>query len=468
MRVAEGEVRCGNCTISFNALTELTDDLPELTDAVVPDTGQKPEATPDQALVAPGPTEVGENRKGKTQEPSGQADSDLEFDVPEVSWSNFFVSSDRGTEEVTEAADTSKLEEPDEAFPSAQEPAKELSPLELETADPDEWREFLDELSEADLRETEFETRTDMEEVDDEHEGDRHPEYDEDDDPTGDQPGIVLTSGIDEKPGEVEELSHLPDASEHRLADAAIPPENDPLANVDTFSDIDADDEYVDGPQIPPDAAHDLPAGSDAGEYTDGRAHDLAAFFDEDPANVEYGVESAKKFSWWSLAIIALLGIAFLGQLVHYNRDYLAAHPEYGVMVRSIYARIGSPLYPEWTLDAFRVRGTEAVAGRSSSSALDILATIEIVGPEPVGLPLVRIALQDRWANPVASRVFHPYEYLQADKALPDVVPTGTTLPVEVSVIDPGAAAQNYVIDVCIPSRSRGLQCQLKRNPFQS
>ena len=33
LRIAEGEVRCGNCTISFNALTELTDDLPELTDA---------------------------------------------------------------------------------------------------------------------------------------------------------------------------------------------------------------------------------------------------------------------------------------------------------------------------------------------------------------------------------------------------------------------------------------------------
>ena len=49
LRVAEGEVRCGNCTISFNALGALTDDLPELTDAVVLGSRQEEEIPVDDA-----------------------------------------------------------------------------------------------------------------------------------------------------------------------------------------------------------------------------------------------------------------------------------------------------------------------------------------------------------------------------------------------------------------------------------
>ena len=34
--------------------------------------------------------------------------------------------------------------------------------------------------------------------------------------------------------------------------------------------------------------------------------------------------------------------------------------------------------------------------------------------------------------------------------------------------IDPGTEAQSYVVDICMPNRTRGLQCQLGRAPFES
>ena len=77
LRVAEGEVRCGSCAISFNALPSLSDDIPELTDAVLDDDTGNPVAVLDE-LHQPNDEE--------------QADGTLEFDAPETSWSRFFVS----------------------------------------------------------------------------------------------------------------------------------------------------------------------------------------------------------------------------------------------------------------------------------------------------------------------------------------------------------------------------------------
>ncbi len=129
-----------------------------------------------------------------------------------------------------------------------------------------------------------------------------------------------------------------------------------------------------------------------------------------------------------------------------------------------MYARAGLKLIPRWPLDAFRVRRAEALAGGSSPDALDISAAIEVDGDRPVGLPLVRISLRDQWANTIASGVFHPREYLDAD--LPAIVPAGTQIPVHVSLADPGSIARGFEVDVCMPDRRAGLQCQQATGPF--
>ena len=171
--------------------------------------------------------------------------------------------------------------------------------------------------------------------------------------------------------------------------------------------------------------------------------------------------------SWHVLGTFTALALLLVGQLIHYNRDALAAHATHGATVRGLYNLMGAPLYPDWPLDAFEVTGTEAITGRSNQDALDVLANVIVTGRQPVGLPLIRIVLRDRWTNPVASRVFEPHEYLRTfDPANPLVSP-GVALPVEVSVADPGTAAMGYIVDVCLPRRKTGLECQIARDPFQ-
>lgn len=169
----------------------------------------------------------------------------------------------------------------------------------------------------------------------------------------------------------------------------------------------------------------------------------------------------------WATGVLVLL-IALSVQLAHYNRDEIATSPQLGALITSVYARLGADLYPDWALRAFRVRGSEVVGGVDDT--LEISADVEVVGPDAVGLPLVRVALRDRWSNPIAGKVFRPDEYLrpQDGEALHpgDRVPPGTVIPVNIRVIDPGTDAEGYELDICLPRRHRGLQCQGQQSPF--
>jgi hypothetical protein len=107
------------------------------------------------------------------------------------------------------------------------------------------------------------------------------------------------------------------------------------------------------------------------------------------------------------------------------------------------------------------------VAGRTAPSVLDIIARLTITGDHAVGLPLIRVELKDRWSNPVASRIFSSDEYLREPAAWPALLSPGDSVPLEISVADPGADALNYVVDVCLPRRASGLQCQIGKDPFQ-
>jgi len=171
--------------------------------------------------------------------------------------------------------------------------------------------------------------------------------------------------------------------------------------------------------------------------------------------------------SWPTLGVCAVLTLLLAGQLLHYKRDALAAHATHGAVIRQVYALLGAPLYPDWPLDAFEVTGTKAVTGRSSRNTLDILANVIVHGQYPVGLPLIRVVLRDRWENSVATRVFNPDEYLRDFDAAQLLVTPGTALPVEISVADPGAEALGYIVDVCLPRRKTGLECQIAKDPFQ-
>ena len=454
LRVAEGEVRCGSCAISFNALPSLSDDLPELTDAVLDDDTESQATVLDERQQADDEEQVTEH-----------VDGTLEFDAPEKSWSHFFISPE------PEETDESEPDEPiqdisgdvEQPAPVDQGPDEERSPLELETSDQEEWNDFLSELTADDPGENLDQYDPYQDELADDAEENQGDDREYSIDLTADQPAMALETDSTDA-GVPTEKPEQSDIGAEDIEQTHEPP----LVIVDASADFDTDYDVLDEPEFASEAAYELSAESGTNEYLDVRTNEFPAWIENEPEETDCGEAAETRVPWRSLATILLLGVALLGQLLHYNRDDLATHPNYGETIRNIYAGLGTPLYPEWRLDAFEVRGTEAVAGRSAAAALDILATIEVVSREPVGLPLIRISLHDRWSNPVASRIFYPFEYLSANSEIPETLSSGTILPIEVSVIDPGTEAQNYVVDICLPNRSRGLLCQLGQDPFQS
>lgn len=379
LRAARGDVRCGNCAHIFNAMEYLTD--------AVPSHEREGTASP---MAETGGTE-------------GQTPASMEFDAPEQTWSEFFIEAQSVGGDIALDGE-----------------------LEAITADPEEWRSMLAEISGDDVM---FGLRA------------------EPDEPTEDQL-VPITDQTDS--------SALPD--DDHAGEGADPEPDSAAANwhPEAASDLPApvghttatEDSAGAGAEIAFDdrlPADELPPWSDEIE-------------DEQPAPLP-----AHNRRWAGVALLLCLTLVL--QLAHQSRDALAAHPRYGEWVRNFYARLDERLYPDWPLEAFSVRRSEALAGGSAPNALDINAAVDVSGAQPVGLPLVRVTLRDQWANTVGSRLFGPADYLAED--LPDIVPPGTRIPVSLSLADPGTAARGYEVDLCLPRRTAGLECQQAPSPFR-
>ena len=189
-------------------------------------------------------------------------------------------------------------------------------------------------------------------------------------------------------------------------------------------------------------------------------ADDVQPSWQGDAADLEQPVESARR-GWLKVAGCVLLIAVLAGQLLHYNRDALAAHPDYGPWVRQAYALAGQPLYPDWSLtDSYEIRGSEAVVGESGTNIMDIRAQIAAVGEHATGLPRLRVVLRDRWANPVAASDFSPAEYAnRTDLPADGLLQPGAVVPARVSIVDPGSGVQGFELELCLPRRNTGLEC---------
>lgn len=354
---------------------------------------------------------------------STPADDPLEFDAPEQTWGEIFIAAPQQPGDIPLDGE-----------------------LEAITADPDEWRSMLAEL--------------------------------------GVEPGDVDPATDDDEEGiEVAAASLM---SEEPEVEAAFPPEADGedelaqpvyvIADAEQGAANDADAEPEIAAATPmetavakaataaPGAAVDFLEAADTGVAVGNELDtDFPPWDELEPAEEEEVAPRTGRTRWVVAAVV--LTVALLVQLTHQSRDSLAAHPRYGELVRNTYERIGQRLYPEWSLDAFYVRRSEALAGGSAPDALDINAAVEVTGAQPVGLPLVRVTLRDQWSNTVGRRVFLPDEYLASD--LPGIVPPGTRIPVTLSLADPGTAARGYEVDLCLQRRVAGLECQLAERPSQ-
>jgi hypothetical protein len=173
-----------------------------------------------------------------------------------------------------------------------------------------------------------------------------------------------------------------------------------------------------------------------------------------------YTSAKESRYSKLWLGLILLLVIGFSAQLLHYNRDKLAANPTYGEPTRNFYAQLGAELYPNWSMAGYEIRGSEAIAGESGQDVLDIRTQIASISPTAAGLPQLRVVLRDRWSNPVAARTFTPEEYADGEPLPADgMLQPNQTIAAHVAIVDPGSGAQGFELELCLPRRDTGLEC---------
>jgi len=462
LRVAEGFVRCGHCSATFNAIATLTDEPPptvtlqqlvlptepEPGSAAAPATGPVPEPPPLPGFPAEpaAVTSPPELNAAATYVPLPVSDDTLEFDIPEDSWSNFF---EAGVPAAIVPPLTPPVAPDDENNNDAETRTKTESEVEsddgliveVEAEAPDEAAADVgrsvgsDTVDQAGLyRALSAETGLDL-------------DADADwqallaempDDEVAPEPVYVISEEPEQVPAWDEP------AGDDTRAPAPLPADFAPELPRPGLRD-DAEPEFEPAPAT----RRDVPLAD-------------RPFIWEPPAPPP--AETGRHWGYTAGSVVAALLLVI--QLLHQQRDQLATHPSLTEAFRRTYAALGMPLWPAWDLRAYELRNAEAVADRSSPGALDILGRVAVVGNDRVGLPLVRVTLRDRFGEPLGSRVFQPAEYLGRNAPPREPVSPGTLIPVEISLKDPGRDAQGFDVDVCIMNRHDGVACRSERDPF--
>jgi predicted Zn finger-like uncharacterized protein len=409
LRVARGRVQCGSCNTVFDALASLTDAPPDQGKDKNPDASRDDDATD-----------------------AGQCDDSLARAVADLVQVSEAAPDD---EEAWEA-----LSDEPEAILWLSSGDDELDAIEAEGAAIGDHPDGPDADAEAEA------------EADSDDDAEKDPE-------PAPETEVDATDDSDELPAEWSHSVTEPDAD----------PEND---NWTIESPLYASPTYT----VEPDdlARHGTTDDGAETDTTGGRTEDAAgltpendavqASFDDPFAEPRFPPPRRERLPMnkrFAATGVVILIIALATQLLHYNRDELAATQAYGETVSKIYAYIGARLYPTWDISSYEVRAADAVAGQAGSGTLEIRAQVAVTGDRPTGIPMVRVVLRDRWSKPMGSRVFDASEFLTSDASHGRLLSPGTLLPVLITVVDPGMDAQGFEVDVCVPDRYQTVRCKL-------
>jgi predicted Zn finger-like uncharacterized protein len=165
-----------------------------------------------------------------------------------------------------------------------------------------------------------------------------------------------------------------------------------------------------------------------------------------------------RPYLWHAAAVVALL--ALLAQIVHHNRDELAASASFSRPLTALYAALGMPLVPRWDLHAYDVRQLGAAVDPASGGLMTVRASIRNSTQQRQPLPLLRVTLEDRFGNRIASRDVAPRFYLpQHGAPVSPYLAGGQRIDAEMGFADPGTSAVGFEIDACLPARGGGVTC---------
>jgi predicted Zn finger-like uncharacterized protein len=172
-------------------------------------------------------------------------------------------------------------------------------------------------------------------------------------------------------------------------------------------------------------------------------------------ANAEPTSFFAGMWTTGSLLLLLLLTI----QVVHHYRHDLAANPTLNGPLTAIYAVLGIPVVPRWDLGAYEVRQLGASTAADAPGQITVRASVKNAARQAQPLPLLRVTLQDRFANRIASQDVPPQSYLPRAIPSSSLLSAGQRIDAEMTFVDPGSNAVGFEIDACLPAPGGGISC---------
>ena len=170
------------------------------------------------------------------------------------------------------------------------------------------------------------------------------------------------------------------------------------------------------------------------------------------------------RIKWLSGAIAA--GALLIVQMIHHNREWLAAHTPLSAPLRAIYSTVGAPVTPPANLSAYQLRQWGVTGDPAGAGSLRVRASILNTAAQLEPYPLLRVTLANRFGGSIGTRDFEPSEYLGRPTA--KLLAPGERVDATLDILDPGKSAEGFEIDVCLRSADRRVSCANDKAPAQA
>ena len=175
--------------------------------------------------------------------------------------------------------------------------------------------------------------------------------------------------------------------------------------------------------------------------------------------------ETGRSFIPWLTAAIAS-ALLLMVQLIHYNREWLAAHTPLGGTLRALYSTMGAPVSPPANLTAYQLRQWGVTGDPAGEGTLRVRASILNIAAQLEPYPLLRVTLANRFGGSIGTRDFEPFEYL--GKPIAKLLAPGERVDATMDILDPGKSAEGFEIDVCLRGADRKISCANDAAPAQA
>jgi predicted Zn finger-like uncharacterized protein len=168
--------------------------------------------------------------------------------------------------------------------------------------------------------------------------------------------------------------------------------------------------------------------------------------------------DPARRKPWW-LGAAGVLALLLLAQVVHKNREKIAAQGQgpLSVVVRALYGALGSPLPAPANLAAYQLRQWGVTGDPGATGTLRLRASILNNAAQLQPYPLLRVTLADRFGKSIGRREFEPGEYL--GKPTARLLAPGERVDAMLAILDPGKNAEGFEVDVCLRGVDKKIAC---------